>query len=513
MKTHVVAAAAALVLLFLTCPLNGQAPVATDAQTKSARPFIPPPPKVVPEPVLEAPPAWDVILPEKMRSPSVSDQTLTLLGRSPDALPAPPAATLLRAIIGFVALLALAYLGGSRPVSAIERQFNIGHLITTGLPFVIAGLVASHPDVGILTRPMLREIGPLLPLGLGWIGFVIGSRFDGVMLNRLPSSIAASVFILAAVPVASIVVVMAGTLAIAQLAAFTPSAIRDSILLATAGAMAARNSPYLLKAFFPGQIVPERLVRMVELEQLVGVFGILMVSVSYRPPDALVGWQLPPAAWIFITLGIGATMGIVVYSTLTHINKDPHFTAALLGCVAFTAGMASYLRLSPLAVCFMAGAIVINLGGPWKQQVRDVFHRLERPIYFLFMIIAGALWHPWEWQGWLLMTTFISARLLSKWLSAKLLRHTYVRDLSTGEQRALTLAPMGALSVAIVVSAQDLYSGPTVDWIVTAVVGGSVVTEAVLQAAFRKAAERRPAMETPGVVVQPAPHPVSAEVD
>ena len=510
------AARAVWIFFLLACAVW---PQTETAQTNSAQPsapakeFVPPPARTVPEPYLEPPPPWDLIVPDARRAPTASEQTQSLLGRTPEALPAPPTATVLRAIIGFVALVALAYLGGSRRVNAIERQFNIGHLITTGLPFVLAGVIASLPEVGILTTPMLREIGPLLPLGLGWIGFVIGSRFDGAMLNQLPRSVPPAVFFMTAIPIVAIVAVTTGTLSLIRQEAFTPSAIRDSILLATAGAMAARSSPYLLKTFFPGQVVPERLVRIVELEQLAGVFGLMMISSTYRPPNALVSWVLPPSAWIFITLGIGASMGIVVYAVLTRINKDPQFTAALLGCVAFTAGMASYLRLSPLAVCFMAGAIVINLGDKWTEQVRDVFHRLERPIYFLFMIIAGALWHPWEWQGWLLMAAFISVRLFSKWFSSKLLRRTYVKDLSKGEERALTLAPMGALSVAIVVSAQDLYSGPTVAWIVTAVVGGSLVTEAVLQMAFRKAARETLAMERPPVVVEAEAQPASLEVD
>ncbi|MCL4854409.1 MAG: hypothetical protein KJZ78_23870, partial [Bryobacteraceae bacterium] len=54
------------------------------------------------------------------------------------------------------------------------------------------------------------------------------------------------------------------------------------------------------------------------------------------------------------------------------------------------------------------------------------------------------------------------------------------------ERRSLTASPVGALSIAIVVSAQDLYSGPSVPWIVTAVIGGAVVMEAALQLSVRR---------------------------
>jgi hypothetical protein len=235
----------------------------------------------------------------------------------------------------------------------------------------------------------------------------------------------------------------------------------------------------------------------------------MLVSAYYRPEGVLVTWHLPGTAWLFITIGIGTTMGVVVYAALTRINKDPQFTAVLLGSVAFTAGMASFLRLSPLAVCFIAGAILINIGGAWKQQVREVFERLERPIYFLFMIIAGALWRPWEWQGWVHMAVFVTARLASKWLSSETLRRYWVGGLTPAERWTLTGAPMGALSIAIVVSAQELYFGPTIGWIVTAVIGGSLLTEVVLQITARR--HLRPFMASPDTPVYERTAP--SEVD
>jgi hypothetical protein len=425
-----------------------------------------------------------------------------LLGRSPDAPPAPPAPAVIRAILGFVAFLALAYLAGQPRVQRLERSLNIAHLVTAGLPFVFLGFVASQPAVGILTPSVLREVGPLLPLGLGWIGFVIGSRFDARGLDRLPAGTGTAAVLTAAIPAAFILgtcgLMLFGTPSM-SLASPGTAAFRDAILLAAAGAMTARSAPYFLNASRPGEPVPGRLIRIIGLEQLAGVFGLMMVSAYFRPQGVAVAWQLPGTAWLFITLGIGTTMGIVVLATLAKIDKGPQFTAALLGAVAFTAGMASFLRLSSVSVCFIAGAIVFNLGGPWRERFRDVLERLERPVYFVFLVIAGALWRPWEWQGWVLMTLFIASRFASKWIAAGVLRKFSVIHLAPAERRVLIGAPMGALSVAIVVSAQDLYSGPTVGWIVTAVIGGAIVMEFALQIAARHGfgiAPRRP----PGII-------------
>jgi hypothetical protein len=46
---------------------------------------------------------------------------------------------------------------------------------------------------------------------------------------------------------------------------------------------------------------------------------------------------------------------------------------------------------------------------------------------------------------------------------------------------------MGALSIAIVVNAQDLYYGSVISWMVTAVIAGAIVTEVIVHIASRRA--------------------------
>jgi Kef-type K+ transport system membrane component KefB len=148
--------------------------------------------------------------------------------------------------------------------------------------------------------------------------------------------------------------------------------------------------------------------------------------------------------------------------------------------------MASFLRISPLVVCFIVGLILVNLPGTSKDQIREVLERMERPIYLLFLLVAGSLWDITEWQGWALMILFVGARLAGKWLGVLLCRKHIPGGLSADEQRALIFSPIGALSIAIVVNAQDLYYGSIVSWMVTAVIGGAIVTEVIVQVASRR---------------------------
>ena len=79
------------------------------------------------------------------------------------------------------------------------------------------------------------------------------------------------------------------------------------------------------------------------------------------------------------------------------------------------------------------------------------------------------------------MVLFVVARLFGKWISVRMCERRAVSFLSTSERVSLVFGPIGALSIAIVVNAQDLYSGPALPWMITAVVGGAIVTELIVQ--------------------------------
>jgi Kef-type K+ transport system membrane component KefB len=285
----------------------------------------------------------------------------------------------------------------------------------------------------------------------------------------------------AAVPFALVFLACGLWFALTQRSLAGSAFFRDAILLGTAGAMTARSAPLILKGLGEDTRAVRRIWSVVEVEQITGVAGLMLVAAYFRPQGALVSWQLPGTAWLFITLGVGTTMGVLIHGVFGKIKSGPEFSLLLLGSVAFTAGIASFLRLSPIVVCFIAGVVMVNLPGGPKPQVREALLHLERPVYLLFLVVVGSLWQGWEWQGWTLMVLFVAARLLGKWVSVLLCQRSGVSALEPSERTTLVFGPVGALSIAIVVNAQDLYLGPTIPWMITAVVGGAIVTEVIVQ--------------------------------
>jgi Kef-type K+ transport system membrane component KefB len=183
-------------------------------------------------------------------------------------------------------------------------------------------------------------------------------------------------------------------------------------------------------------------------------------------------------------------MGALVYAALSQFRTRAELTTILLGSVCLCAGMASHLRLSPLAVCFLTGVVLSNFPSGWHAQVREGLSRMERPIYLLFLVVSGALWSFGAWQGWLLLGLFVVGRLSGKAIGVHLANGDD-QVLDARERRVLAVGPIGALSIAIVVNAQDLYPAPSISWIVTAVIGGAFLGEVLVQFALTRALSPR----------------------
>lgn len=392
----------------------------------------------------------------------------------------------IRAILGLVVILVLAYLAGHPAVREIEKRLGLSQVVTAGFPFVLLGLIGRHPSIGVLSDETLDEIRPLLPFGLGWIGFAIGFRFDVRTLDPLPRGAVSAVAFATAFPF--VVILGASSLVFMAKSGWTtePSVLRSGMILATAGAIASRR-PIKGEPSRQISLLPlDRLTRVIQLEELAAVVGLILIAAFFRTgaPDA--GWQLPAVAWIFVMLGMGTAFGLITFAFLASFERTAEVMVILIGAIAFMAGMASYLRLSPVVICCLAGASLANFSGSWKPQVRRALGRLEPPIYLVFLVIAGASWSVGAWEGWLLMVVFVAARFGGRMIGVRVLRRRDVGELNELEQRHLALAPMGALAVAVVVNAQDLYLEPTIPWLLTAILGGAVVSEVVVQWLARK---------------------------
>lgn len=394
-------------------------------------------------------------------------------------------------IVGLMALMGLAYVAGERRVLEWERRVGISQVITAGLPFIVLGMIARHPSVGILTPTVLQELSPLIHIALGSVGFVAGFRFDARLFQGLPKG--ASTIALLSTLIPGAMVVGATLLVLLPISAEhwsssvrDPVFVRDALILGTAGAMTARSAVRVVDAGGSEGTA----ARIIRLEELAGILGLALVAAFFRDGQTD-GWHMPGMAWLLVTVGLGASLGLLIYAMLYRAPPGPDFLAMSLGAICLAAGAAGYLHLSSIVVAFIAGVMIVNFPGTFQARLQVMLKRLERPIYLLALFVIGALWDITDVRGWLLMPVFMVARLVGKWLAARVASQWEQFPITPEESRALSISPIGTLAIAIVVNANLLYSTGFIPLIVSSVIGGGVLTEAFVQVVGRSAGKRR----------------------
>jgi Kef-type K+ transport system membrane component KefB len=218
-----------------------------------------------------------------------------------------------------------------------------------------------------------------------------------------------------------------------------------------------------------------------QLDELVGVVGLLFITAYFR--DSTEGtWTLPSTAWVFVSLGLGVAIGVLIFAMIRVPVSNAEFLAVVLGGIAFASGLAGYLRLSPIVICFIAGVLVTNFPNDQRESVFRILHHLERPVHLLFLIIAGAVWNVGDWRGWALVPLFVAGRVVGKYTGVIASKTVVGGLLPSGfaDQRQL-VQPMSGLSIALVVSVQSLYHDTGLAWVVTTVIGGAIATELLVQ--------------------------------
>ena len=387
----------------------------------------------------------------------------------------------IKVIGGLIALMVLAYLGGNRRVVRFQEQLGISGVITAGFPFVFLGLIASLPSIDILSGEVLDRLRPVLHFGLGWLGFIIGAQLDIRVLDRVPKGTAYMILVEALGPF-GIVAAGCGALMVAFGEHLdSPDLWRNMILLGTAAAMTAPRKfrGFANRTWHEGRGVD---VLLGQLDELVGVIGLLFITAYFRDASGT-AWQLPNTAWIFVSLGLGVAIGVLIFAMVRVPVSNVEFLAVVLGAIAFASGLAGYLRLSPISICFIAGVLVTNFPNEQRDSIFKILNHLERPVHLLFLMIAGALWNIGDWRGWALIPLFVAGRALGKWAGVMVGKTVVGAALPAGfaDQRQL-VTPMSGLSIALVVSVESLYHDSGLAWIITAVIGGSIATEFLVSA-------------------------------
>ncbi|NLH50353.1 MAG: hypothetical protein GX444_17370 [Myxococcales bacterium] len=325
----------------------------------------------------------------------------------------------------------------------------IKQFFDSGLAFVFLGLTVGPAGLSILDEAVLEQLRPIVLICLGWIGFLFGIHLEGKRLVRIPARLW-----LVILGESSLTLLLVLT---AMFLFFIPTFIHESFYdqrwpaLLTIAVCAAGTAPGAVFLFTSRPGFPRPLGRALRLvatlDDLPGllVFGLLFAWWPTRPlgPFETAAGLL----WTLLYLPLGLLLGFLLKSTAALARREQTHFLAVLGTIAFGAGLAARLQLSPLVLGAVAGAAFANTAGK-KEAIYALLVRSEHPIFVLFMILVGCQWTFASGHLIGLTALYLTARLLGKalggagvaWVMAAPERRYYLSGLGLLGQGGMAVA-------------------------------------------------------------------------
>jgi Kef-type K+ transport system membrane component KefB len=344
--------------------------------------------------------------------------------------------------LSLILIVGAAFLAAHVLFDWLARRFRI----VSGAEYLVLGILLGPQVAGFMSADVVKGFSPFMTLAIGWTGAAVGMQLYLPALLQTPSI----VYRTALVEAVLAFVVASAVMAAAFSWAFDLSYARVILPAITLGAVAVASASSALPLL--DETAPHPIVQQLQTTALVDsvlaifVFGILLCIAHV---DVSVGDRsLTPTEWAAIAIGIG-----VVGGTLFHLfigaEEDPdRLFIALSGCIILATGAAAYLRLSPLLPTLLIGAILVNTARNRKELVRQMAS-IERPLYFILLIFAGAAWSPSN-QAWLLpVVLFVMVRYVAKLGAARLAVRVERRADELGINWGRALLTQGTLGLGI----------------------------------------------------------------
>lgn len=388
-----------------------------------------------------------------------------------------------------IAIVAGGYLAARLAAAALARRF----LIVSGAEYLVLGVLLGPRVSGLISANVIDSFGPFITLAIGWMGAVIGSEFDLQRLLRISGALYQVAFLEAVLVAALVGGVMFGVL-VRVLGIPPDQAIAAATVL---GAIAVTTSSSGI-ALAGRRLARDRAARTPLLQQLqvaggmdavIGIltFGILLCIVHAPPPSDI---RPPtPTEWAVITFGIGVVGGALYHLFLGGERNPDRLFIALAAAITLASGTAAYARLSPLLPTMLIGAILVNTSRN-RGAVSAVLHRVQRPLYLVLLIFAGAAWRT-TGQIWVLpIVLFIVVRLIAKVGAARLATRMSGMGVVLGGDWGLALLGQGSLAAAIALNYRVFDDSILSNVVFTAALASVLTTDLVSARLVRAVVQR-----------------------
>lgn len=362
-------------------------------------------------------------------------------------------------ILIFLGVTSVAFVVAHVVADWLSRRFGI----VTGVEYIVVGAVVG-PILGLLTEERLIQVSPALVLGEGSIGLLVGVLLNFRDSNRTSArslGVGLVVTVGTLLFVAGLPLVGVGyAFGLDELAQWVPHILCAGAVASVASLSPLRSLINFLEARGSGSDLILRIGHACSSMAIV-VFGLIFCL--FKPAsDLLIGSQLGPwesfGFWFGIHIVIGAVLGIVFTLFLSRDFEDEKILTVVIGMVIFTSGVAYFLKLSPIFVCFVLGVVLANICRQ-SDHVLQMLLSVQRPLYIVIFFFVGAN-IPFDvaWWTWLLAVPYLLLRGAGRFVGGLVGNRLWPTMRQLPQVGSALLAP-GALSAAMLLNFNQVFQG------------------------------------------------------
>ncbi|RMG60898.1 MAG: hypothetical protein D6715_14560 [Calditrichaeota bacterium] len=376
-------------------------------------------------------------------------------------------------ILGFLLVLLIAFVTVNF-VAPRLRESNplVSGVVVSGIPFLVLGIILGPKVSNFLSRDILVRLEPLVSLALGWIGLIFGIQLRWRNVKRFPRNYLLFTSIQSLVAFAVI-----GGFSFWALRWLQGTGGREVLEIALVlGAVGCVTAPITIGRAVATLGARGRLTHLLQfVSGLDGFWGILFAGVGsalfnpLKSPVIHSGWQ-----WFLLGMGLALLMGVyLLYLLRSGFSAEENFLL-LLGLVVFVSGAGFYLHLSPIFLNMVVGMVVAQSRIP-ATQVNRIVVTMEKPLYLMLLVFAGAMWNPAVLPEVGIIAAFLLARLMGKliggWISARWIPVGFPVPARIGH----LLLSFGGVSLAIAFNYQLFRGGSAGGLVISATIIGIIL--------------------------------------
>jgi len=359
-------------------------------------------------------------------------------------------------VVGLI--FAVSYLSTRVVFSTRLSVLGFRYLFFSGTEFLLLGYMIGPRGLGLIPATIVEALDPLLHLGLGWAGLMVGLQFNRrtVLLYRRRRWIMG--FTQAIVTSA---IVAGGAWLLLPLifpAIDVEMRLRGSAILGICAGPTAPSSIHYFSRIFQIRGRVNRLLKFIA--GIDGIPPILLMGLAaglLHVSNLGLGEGLPGWKWLLVGIFIGIVLGLLLAVLVGLDFKRQELLLFVLGVVALASGLAQYLHLPAVFLSFFAGITVANTA--WhREEIHKLAAHAEKPLYLTFLALTGTLIVLDDPRVIALATILVGLRFVGKVVGNLAWRWMPFEPRARNPLLGLALLSQGGLTLVLAIDFHFLYS-------------------------------------------------------